>query len=138
MNPKTDVMVVLAELQALEPYTEIVLPDSLPDDLRPTCTAMPIVLAERFLVLVPTGQEQEMVERYMQSLREQQMEPPMLERFQRTALGQAAICVAQGQRLWLPTRLANWLGACSEVRLGPHGELRLLAKAHFIRPEALM
>lgn len=55
MNPKTDVMVELAALQALEPYTEIVLPDSLPDDLRPTCTAMPIVLAERFLVLVPTG-----------------------------------------------------------------------------------
>lgn len=136
MNSKTDVMVELAELQALEPYTEIVLPDTLPNDLRPSCTAMPIVLAERFLVLVPTGQEQETVERYMQSLCQQRMEPSMLERFQRTALGHAAICVAQGQRLWLPTRLANWLGACSDVRLGPHGELRLLAKAHFIWPEA--
>ena len=125
MNSKTDVMVVLAELQALEPYTEIVLPDTLPNDLRPSCTAMPIVLAERFLVLVPTGQEQEMVKRYMQSLREQQMEPPMLERFQRTALGQAAICVAQGQRLWLPTRLANWLGACSEVKRISDKEMRL-------------
>ncbi|GHD80320.1 hypothetical protein ACFSQE_07355 [Vogesella fluminis] len=136
MNSKTDVMVELAELQALEPYTEIVLPDTLPDDLRPSCTAMPIVLAERFLVLVPTGQEQETVERYMQSLCEQRMEPSMLERFQHVALGHAAICVAHGQRLWLPERLANWLGACSEVRLGPHGELRLLAKAHFTRPEA--
>lgn len=34
----------------------------------------------------------------------------MLERFQRAALGQAAVCVAQSQRLWLPVRLANWLG----------------------------
>lgn len=122
MNPKTDVMVELAELQALEPYTEIVLPDTLPDDLRPTCTAMPIVLAERFLVLVPTGQEQETVERYMQSLREQRMEPSMLERFQRTALGHAAICVAQGERLWLPVRLANWLGTCQQLSLGPCGD----------------
>lgn len=125
MNPKTDVMVELAALQGLEPYTEIVLPDSLPDDLRPTCTAMPIVLAERFLVLVPTGLEQETVERYMQSLSEQRMEPSMLERFQRTALGHAAICVAQGQRLWLPTRLANWLGACSEVKRISDKEMRL-------------
>lgn len=136
MNSKTDVMVELAELQALEPYTEIVLPDILPNDLRPTCTAMPIVLAERFLVLVPTGLEQDTVERYMQSLRQQQMKPSMLERFQRAAQGHAAICVAQAQGLWLPERLANWLGDCLEVRLGPHGELRLLAKAHFIWPEA--
>lgn len=70
MNSKTDVMVVLAELQALEPYEEIMLPDTLPNDLRPTCTAMPIVVNEHFLVLVPAGQEQDIVEGYMQSLRE--------------------------------------------------------------------
>jgi len=130
MNPKTDVMVELAALQGLEPYTEIVLPDSLPDDLRPTCTAMPIVLAERFLVLVPTGLEQDTVERYMQSLREQRMEPSMLERFQRTALGHAAICVAQVERLWLPTRLANWLGACSKMQQVNGQEVRLYNYLH--------
>lgn len=67
-----------------------------------------------------------MVERYMQSLREQQMEPPMLERFQRTALGHAAICVAQGQRFWLPERLANWLGTCSEIKKIFDKEVRLV------------
>lgn len=127
MNSKTDVMVELAALQALEPYTEIVLPDSLPDDLRPSCTAMPIVLAERFLVLVPSGLEQDTVERYMQSLREQRMEPSMLERFQRAALGQAAICVAQGQRLWLPERLANWLGGQLAISTFPDRDVRLVS-----------
>jgi len=127
MNSKADVMVLLAELQELEPYTDIVLPAPLPDGLRPTCSALPIALAERFLVLVPTGQEQAVVERYMQVLREQQMELPMLERFQLAALGHAAVCVVDGLRLWLPVRLANWLGSLQfEMQRVSDQEVRLV------------
>lgn len=128
MNSKTDVAVTLAELQALEPYTDIALPCTLPDSLRPTCTAMPIVLAERFIALVPAGQEQAVAAGYMQSLREQQMELPMLERFQRAALGHAAVCVVGEQRLWLPERLANWLGSCFEMQWVSAQEARLVSK----------
>lgn len=125
MNSKTDVAVILADLQLVEDYVAISLSIAVPDILRPTCTALPILLAERFIVLLPAGQELAMVNGYLQALRAQQMGDAMLERFQRSALGHAAICVVDGERLWLPKRLANWLGSRFETQQVSGQEVRL-------------
>lgn len=59
----------------------------------------------------------------------------MLERFQRAALGQAAVCVAQSQRLWLPVRLANWLGAPQfEMQWVSDQEVRLVNYVSLMMP----
>lgn len=114
------------EQPTTEDYRCIDVGIDVPDCLRPSCTAMIILSAERYILLVESGRELDVVDDYLRRLTEQGASETFLERFRRAALGWADVGYWDQQgRLWLPDELCRWVGSTLAARLDGDKQVRL-------------